>query len=295
MFGYIQPYKPDLRIREFDIYKSIYCGLCKDMGRVYGRISRFFLSYDFTFLTLLSISMTEESRGFEKSMCSFNFMKKKTCLKSCDDLSYSAAVAIIMIDYKIKDDILDHKSYKSYIYKFLNIFINKASKKVKDNYKFLDDIMCKSMDMQLYCESQKSSSLDFSADSTATAMGLIMEKLSNNISQSKVLNRFGYFLGKWIYLIDAIDDIYSDLEDKNYNPFLIKFDIHDIKKDRDNLFKVFDSAENTLNLIIAQIILSFELLNIIRHKEILDNIIYIGLKNVQKNVIKKRRLVLDVK
>ena len=50
MFGYIRPNKPELLVKEYDLYKSAYCGLCKRMGKDYGRLSRLALSYDGTFL-----------------------------------------------------------------------------------------------------------------------------------------------------------------------------------------------------------------------------------------------------
>ena len=65
MFGYIRPNKPELLVKEYDLYKSAYCGLCKRMGKDYGRLSRLALSYDGTFLAMLSMRSEERRVGKE--------------------------------------------------------------------------------------------------------------------------------------------------------------------------------------------------------------------------------------
>ena len=57
MFGYIRIAKPELKVKEYEMYKAIYCSLCRELGRSYGFLSRLTLSYDFTFLALLNMSL----------------------------------------------------------------------------------------------------------------------------------------------------------------------------------------------------------------------------------------------
>jgi hypothetical protein len=59
VFGYVKAYKPELRVKEFEFYKAVYCSLCRDLGKKYGLVSRFSLSYDFTFLALLQLSLDD--------------------------------------------------------------------------------------------------------------------------------------------------------------------------------------------------------------------------------------------
>ena len=66
MFGYIRPKIPELKVREYDQYKGIYCSLCKRMGKEYGIASRFALSYDSTFLVLMMLGLEDECTPFEK-------------------------------------------------------------------------------------------------------------------------------------------------------------------------------------------------------------------------------------
>ena len=43
------------------------------------------------------------------------------------------------------------------------------------------------------------------------------------------LRKFGFFLGKFIYIMDAYDDLEKDLKNGSYNP-LNRFIIHEQKK-----------------------------------------------------------------
>ena len=76
MFGYVKAYKPELRIKEFEFYKAVYCSLCRDLGKKYGIVSRFSLSYDFTFLALLNMSLKNGCNEIERKSCVFNPLKK---------------------------------------------------------------------------------------------------------------------------------------------------------------------------------------------------------------------------
>ena len=107
MFGYIRAAKPELNVRELELYKAVYCTLCKKLGKNYGILSRFTLSYDFTFLALLKLGMTDGCERFERKRCAFNPLKK--CNYCCNDsaMEMPSAAAMIMLYYKILDNIAD--------------------------------------------------------------------------------------------------------------------------------------------------------------------------------------------
>lgn len=77
MFGYIKPCKPEMKVREFDTFKAIYCGLCKQLSHVFGPFASFTLSYDFTFMATVSLAMKETCGGFKKCACAANPLKKR--------------------------------------------------------------------------------------------------------------------------------------------------------------------------------------------------------------------------
>ena len=76
MFGYIRIGKPELKVKEYDMYKAVYCSLCRELGKEYGFFTRFTLSYDFTFLALLELSLREDFCGTHRKRCVCNPLKK---------------------------------------------------------------------------------------------------------------------------------------------------------------------------------------------------------------------------
>ena len=96
MFGYVKPFQPHLRVCELDTYKSLYCGLCRQLGASFGPFSRLTLSYDFVFLALLFTGLSEEGPQYGRCRCMANPLKKKACCLENEGLRFSAGCAMIM-------------------------------------------------------------------------------------------------------------------------------------------------------------------------------------------------------
>ena len=61
MFGYVTVNEPELRIREYHLYRSYYCGMCMDLKENYGQSGRMTLSYDTVFLLVHLCSRCDPS------------------------------------------------------------------------------------------------------------------------------------------------------------------------------------------------------------------------------------------
>ena len=108
VFGYIRPFKPELLVKEFDFYQSIYCSLCKHLGKNFGILSRLTLSYDCTFLAMLSLSLQKDCPGYQKGRCVVNPLKKCSfCKEGEESFLFASAVSVIMSYYKLMDDLHD--------------------------------------------------------------------------------------------------------------------------------------------------------------------------------------------
>ncbi|MEG0570806.1 MAG: DUF5685 family protein, partial [Oscillospiraceae bacterium] len=153
MFGYIKPYKPELKMGEYDTYKAVYCGLCKQLGKVYGPFSRLTLSYDFTFLSLVSMAMSEECSGFTSCRCIANPFKKRACAVGCGDLSFGACCAMIMLYYKVLDNYHDSGFFGKLKSIILMPFVKSARKKAIKQYPKVDEIVSSAMSQQFLLES----------------------------------------------------------------------------------------------------------------------------------------------
>lgn len=57
MFGYIKPVRSELKVREAEEYRAVYCGLCNELGKSFGLFAKMTLSYDFAFMAMLFMSL----------------------------------------------------------------------------------------------------------------------------------------------------------------------------------------------------------------------------------------------
>ena len=288
MFGYVRPFKPELKINEFDTYKGVYCGLCKQLGKEYGQFSRMTLSYDFAFLSLLSLAVHESGGQFKRQACVAHPLKKKPCLCCCDDLSFVAACAMAMLYYKWKDNLADSGFWKGLFYRVTGFPVGWAYRKVIKKYSDLKKIMEATIAKQQETERILNCTIDQAAEASSRALALIFEHLTEDEKQKKVLHRFGFLLGRWIYLIDALDDLNDDQRNGSFNPFLIWAKGAVAGEDHPEE-AIRTHAEGLLNVTHGEMTLAYELTELTRYKSILDNILYLGLPSVKKQVLSHGR------
>ncbi len=276
MFGYIKTDKSELKIKEFETYKAVYCSLCKAMGKYYGLLSRFTLNYDFTFLALLNLSLKDGCDIIERKHCTFNPLKKCNFCKDDTAFKMPAAASMIMSYYKLLDNIEDEKGIKKIGFILLKPILKSSYKKAKSDYPQLDEIVKSYIDEQTLLENNNCNEIDRIADPTAKALSQILMLCSDDNSQKRVLDRIGYCLGRYIYLLDAFCDLEEDIKKGSYN----------VLKNKPKE-EIKDYIEKQLFFCINESAKAFELLEIKKYKSILGNIIYLGLEQTAKKEIKE--------
>lgn len=289
MFGYVRIYKPDLKISEYEHYQGIYCSLCKHLGKKYGLPARLTLSYDFTFLALLGMALDDRCAGFKKSRCMFNPLKKRVCCCQNDHIDFAADAASFLMYHKARDNIADNGFISSLPFRMLLPFASGARKKAARKRPEIDKVVSDCMRMQSEIESRDTGSIDAAAEPTA----LILSKLAVDICPDgdertrRVLERFGYCLGRWVYLIDAADDLIEDLEKGNFNPLIKYLGIDYINKNKDSGDSLLE-LQPVLNACLAECIAAYNLLEIKRFDGVLRNILEQGMPHVQNLVLNKK-------
>ena len=283
LFGYIKPFKPELKIKEFDTYQAVYCGLCHQLGKAFGPFAKMTLSYDFTFVAILSMALREKFCGFQKTRCMANPLKKKTCAVPGEDMEFVSSCAMVMLYYKVRDNIHDSGFLKKIGCYLLLPFASSARKKALSRYPQLDDVFGGMMKDQFALEQKKTVSVDAAAEPTAKALQAVFSMLGDGENEKRVLSRFGYLLGRWVYLLDALDDLEDDAKTGSYNPFLLKFSVGSLSEKMKK--EILDYGKGTLNITVAEMGATYELLELNRYKTILDNIIYLGLKSSADSVL----------
>lgn len=277
MFGYVRISKGELKVKEYEMYKAVYCSLCKTLGKHYGVLSRLTLSYDFTFLALLNMSLKEGCTMVERKRCAFNPIKKCNYCKDTDDLKMPSAVAMIMLYYKILDNIADEKGLKKLGFLCLKPIFKGAYIKASKLYPEARSIVAEYIENQSELEKKDCNQLDAIADPTAKALSKIFMLCSDDETQKRVLERLGYCMGRYIYLLDAAVDFNEDKEKNKYN--VLKFTCATENE-------VKEKIKPQLYFCINEGAKAFELLDLKKNKNILGNIIYLGLEETFKKELK---------
>ena len=274
MFGYIRPERAELKRREDELYRSVYCGLCRQLGRDYGWLARMTLSYDCTVLAMLAMAVKNECPAVHQGRCVVNPLKKcKFCSSQGESFRLAGAVSVLMTYYKLTDTIEDSGFWKRTAARVLKGLMKHNYRRAAKAYPVIDESCRAMMEQQKEAEAADSS-IDRAADPTASLIASLCRGLSEEEPQQKILASFGYYLGRWIYIMDAADDLEKDLKDGSFNPFR--------KQCRDTMEETMLYCNDVLNMTVAQMILAYDLLELTAYKEILDNIIYNGLSLQQK-------------
>ena len=134
MFGYIIANKPELKIKEYEIYKSYYCGLCKTLGKNSGQIARLSLSYDMTFVYIVLSALYEPKKSRKTEKCVFHPVKKQYIMVN-SIADYVADMSVLMTYLKGRDDWKDRETIEKSIAGRLTMDITEKSyKQIKEKY-----------------------------------------------------------------------------------------------------------------------------------------------------------------
>jgi len=278
VFGFVTIDKPELKFKDYEVYRGVYCSLCKALGKNYSVFARFILNYDCTFLSLFILSRESTCHGFKQGRCRFNPMKRCSYLKNADSaLNKGAALTIISSYYKLLDSIADGGFFKKVGCTLIRPFFASWHKKAKRSFPRYEEILKEMFTSQLEIEKSEDAFLDLAAEPTAKMLQAVFKAEAKDRQEEKILSEFGYHLGRWIYLMDGACDLRDDAKSRSFNPFLLKF-----KSLEDADIKEIDGI---LSLSYFRLSKAYELLSFDRYKDILDNIILSGLAARQKSII----------
>lgn len=272
MFGYVVIDKPEIKFREFDEYRSYYCGLCRVLKEKYGIKGQITLNYDMTFLTLVLSGLYDNTEKKKYTRCIAHPFTKQYCVSN-RFTEYAADMNILLTYYNCMDDWKDDRKISK---KLLADTLKGSGKKVAEKYPKKAEAIKKELDKLEEYEKADCSDLDL----VAGCFGRIMAELFvyQDDEWKEYLEKLGFYLGKYIYLLDAYVDYGKDIEKNKYNP------LKACKKD-DKL------CISMLTMMMAECSKAYEMLPIIDHKDILDNIIYAGVWTVLNSQEKKEHEV----
>lgn len=214
MFGYVKSDIPNMYVKDTVLYKALYCGLCKGIGKTCGAKARFTLSYDLAFLSALLHNVMGKDVKIEKSHCVIHPITKRPIAEVDSLTERIAALNVILAYYKTEDAVTDKEGGK-----VARAVFKSSYKKAKKLEPEMDLIVKKRYGELRKLELSSCDSLDISADPFGSMMKDLAVVLAGE-DYTEELGEVCYNLGKWVYLIDAIDDYDKDLKKKSFNVFI---------------------------------------------------------------------------
>lgn len=287
MFGYVTPFKMELKIKDYEIFKGYYCGLCIAIKNKYGNVPRLALSFDMTFLAVLLDSLEDTKSVFYKSSCIVHHIKKRIIHKTTPVLEYAAFCNTALTYFKLIDNVLDDSSLKSRLFSMLlKPYLNKSSNEFKTHIEYIENCL---NNLYLIELNPSDKGIDEISHHFAHLTGYIMSSYKNDENKD-ILYNLGYNLGKWIYLIDAYDDLEKDMGQNKFNPINSIFN-----KGKEN-YKLFDSKiKDRMDYILVrsaqQCLENLKLLPLKKNQDILFNILQYGLMEKMDKVFKRSELI----
>ena len=287
MYGYITVNRPELKIREFEIYQSYYCGLCKEIKSSFGQMQRFTLTYDMTFLYMLHSSLYEPETKVKPCRCELHPVSSLTGdtkgaygirrMEARNECAvYAADMSVFMAYLKCIDDYEDEKfSVKGITGIHM---LHKAALKVRKKYPEKTRLILKYMKELKQAQDNDNQDIDIISGLFGKVLGNVFSYRDD--AWQNILYKTGFYLGKFIYIYDAYDDIEKDIKNNCYNPLkniyneMTKENKNQLSEKNETPFAMY--CKKMMMMMIAPACAEFEKLPLIENVEILRNILYSG-------------------
>ena len=268
MYGYVRPFRPELKCRDYDLYRMAYCGLCRRLKRDYGRLSTLFLSYDITFLTLLLWGEETEMTPC-RGRCTVNPLRTEEMCPDSPALETAAAEGMILAWWSLRDKIRDERGLKRLGARILALLLKRSYRRAALRCPDFDRSVRTCLEELAGLEEENCPSLDRTADTFARLLRSCVPE------EDRVRSQLLYHLGRWIYLADARDDLDEDRAAGRYNPVLARYG-----PEGDDT-----ALAQTMSLSLYQMDAAFQLGSFGPCRAVLENILGLGLPLVQKCIL----------
>ena len=291
MFGYVRPVSAELKVKEYELYRAVYCGLCEALGHNTTHISRLSLNYDFVFLAIVRMALARETGKIERHRCLAHPTKKRAVLTDARELDYCAKLSSVLTYHKLRDDIADVRGLKRLGAALLLPIASMMRRRAKFPKEAEEYISSRLAELSKL-EKENCGSLDMAAEPFGELMAYVcaygFEKGSAN---ERIAHEIGRHIGRYIYIIDAVDDLGGDVKSGAYNPFRMMYD--------EPIKGLLENAEELSRALTMELVGIEAAIGLIKfdavpeYGEIIKNIIYLGLPELIKKVLGKYNTTND--
>lgn len=260
-----------------ELYRAYYCGLCRTMRRRCGFFAGMILNYDFTFLALL----LAQKEGEQVERCRCCPTRPFRCVSMCvssPGLETVADESVILAYHQLCDTVQDEGFFRGFPARMLRLLLHRGYRKAASRQPNFDQTVTAQLKRLHALELEQCASLDAPADAFATLLQAAAPQTGES-AHDRAMAQLLYHMGRWIYLLDARDDLARDRTQGNYNPILLRFDA-----DQDVDPSVRATLDRSLDLMRS----SCALLELGQQEEIVNNVLWLGLPAVCQAVFDGR-------
>lgn len=275
MFGYVRVDPNRLNQEELKRYEAVYCGLCRTMGARYGQAYRLFLNYDFAFLAML-LAPADAIPVAGCKCCPAHPIEGRACCEAgAPWLETAAGESVILTWWKLGDAVRDSGFWAGLPVRLVKAVLTPGYRRAREAYPEFDGNVAQMLEELGRLESEGCTSLDKTAHCFAGILNRAVPP-TGRTDRDRAMEQALYHLGRWIYLVDAVDDLEDDRRRGNYNPVLARFPQWN-PEDRDYLKQIMD---HSLELMGA----AYQLLEPNPWTTVVENVLYSGLPGVEELV-----------
>lgn len=276
MFGYVRPYRDELKVREQRDYEALYCGLCQALGRRHGFLARMFLNYDVTFLAML---LDGDRPVTGRHPCPARLWCRKKSCASGRGVDAAADAGTILTYWKLRDTVADGSFWKRNGARLLCRLFSGSYRRAAAQRPEFDRAVRENLEALQRLEQEGSPSLDRTADTFAKILSAAAPEEGDQ-ARRRALEQLLYHVGRWIYLVDAWDDLEEDQRRGGYNPISARFP----GQEKENREYLRTTLRHSLNLARS----AGALLELGYWQGTVENILYLGLPAVEELVFSGR-------
>ena len=272
MFGYVRINKMDLTFREYENYKGYYCGLCKYLKENHGEISRLGLNYDITFLIVILTAIYKPKTNIFQERCIVSpFKKKKKIINEVTE--YAASMNVLLTYYKLEDNLKDDNGLKDKVaYTIYKGRLKSAYEKYPKKAEFIKG----QLETLYNLEQENNTNIDLVSNTFGNLMAEIFAYKEDEFE--KDLRQIGFNIGKYIYLLDAYEDLEKDYKKGRYNPFIGYIDRREELKVR---------VDKLISMTLGMVGRRIDNLNLKTNTAIIENIVYSGVYLRYQNILEE--------
>lgn len=220
MFGYVRPSDDHLTAEDKQRFQAAYCGLCRSLGRRYGLAARMILNYDLAFLAMLL--SREPECPTAHCRCPAHPIRGCDALEPQPAFDAAADLSVILTWWQLTDGVADHGFFRGLPYRAALLLLRRAYRKARARRPGFDACTQAHLEELARLEAEQCPSIDRAADAFAALLAGASEEEADPVRR-RVLRQLFYHLGRWVYLVDAADDLSDDLRSGSYNPLALRF------------------------------------------------------------------------